>query len=50
MEKYNLELTEQEINTILFALSQRPYIEVVELIAKIHQQAGETPISREVTE
>ena len=42
MKEYNLKLTEQEVNTILFALSQRPYIEVVELIVKIQKQAEDT--------
>lgn len=50
MKNYTLNLTEQEVNNILFALAQMPYVEVVELIAKIHKQAGETADSREVSE
>jgi hypothetical protein len=38
---YTFVLTEQEANIILNALAQRPYIEVADLIAKIHQQAQE---------
>lgn len=38
---YTFTLTEQEANIILNALAQRPYIEVADLIAKIHQQAQE---------
>ncbi len=34
-----LELTTEEINTILGALGQRPFIEVHQLIAKIRHQA-----------
>lgn len=41
MKNYSLNFTEQEVNAILFALSQRPYIEVSELISKIHKQAEE---------
>lgn len=45
MKNYTLNLTEQEVNNILFALAQMPYVEVVELIAKIHKQAEETESS-----
>ena len=38
---YTFVFTEQEANIILNALAQRPYIEVADLIAKIHQQAQE---------
>ena len=38
---YTFVLTEQEANIILNALAQRPYIEVADLIAKIHHQAKE---------
>ena len=38
---YTFTLTEQEANVILNALAQRPYIEVVDVIEKIHQQAKE---------
>ena len=48
MKNYSFNFTEQEINNILFALAQRPYVEVVELIAKIHEQAGETAEVAEV--
>lgn len=34
-----LELTHDEINQILFALSEKPYKEVFELIYKIREQA-----------
>lgn len=36
--KYTLELTEQEVNGILQALAQQPYLQVVELINKLHAQ------------
>ena len=55
-----LNLTLDEINYILNALSSRPYIEVAELIAKIQTEGerqiaqsnyvAETPNSVEVTE
>lgn len=35
---FTLELTEQEINAILQSLAQIPYLQVVELINKIHAQ------------
>ena len=41
MKEYTLTLTEDDANTILHALSLRPYIEVAELIGKIHMQAAE---------
>lgn len=41
MEKYQFTFTEQEINYILNTLSKQPYIEVVDLIGKIHEQAAE---------
>lgn len=36
--KFTIELTEQELNGILQALAQMPYLQVVELINKIHAQ------------
>lgn len=36
-----LELTQDEINYILFALSEKPYKEVFELIGKIQKQGNE---------
>lgn len=36
-----LELTQNEVNQILFALSDRPYKEVFELIGKIQNQGNE---------
>lgn len=36
-----LELTQNEVNQILFALSDRPYKEVFELISKIQKQGNE---------
>lgn len=36
-----LHLTIDEINTILTALGDRPYVQVYELIQKIHGQVGE---------
>ena len=36
-----LELTQNEVNQVLFALSDRPYKEVFELIGKIQQQGNE---------
>jgi len=36
-----LELTQNEVNQILFTLSDRPYKEVFELIGKIREQANE---------
>lgn len=41
MKTYKFELTEQEANKVLFALSKEPYIEVVDIINKIHEQANE---------
>ena len=41
MKEYNFVLTEQEINYILGLLAKQPYVEVVELIAKIQKQANE---------
>lgn len=38
-----IELTPQQWNYILNVLGQRPYVEVIELIAKIQKQAVETP-------
>jgi hypothetical protein len=36
--KFTIELTEQELNAILQSLAQMPYLQVVELINKIHAQ------------
>jgi len=36
-----LELTQNEVNQILFALSDKPYKEVFELIGKIQKQGNE---------
>lgn len=36
-----LELTQNEVNQILFALSDRPYKEVFELIGEIQNQGNE---------
>lgn len=36
-----LELTQNEVNQILFALSEKPYKEVFELIGKIQKQGNE---------
>lgn len=47
---YNFAFTEQEANVILNALGQRPYIEVAELIAKIHQQADSSMNAEAVDE
>lgn len=41
MKEYSFTVTEQEANMILTALHQLPYGQVVQLIAKIHQQAQE---------
>lgn len=41
MKEYEFKLTEQEINYILNVIVKQPYIEVSELIAKIHKQANE---------
>ncbi|MEU1514990.1 hypothetical protein U5640_04115 [Streptomyces sp. SS7] len=38
----NLELTLAETNVLLEALGTRPYAQVYELIAKIHQQAEQS--------
>lgn len=35
-----LELTLQEVNAVLFALSERPYKEVADIIAKIREQGN----------
>lgn len=42
-----LELTVEEVNVILNALSSKPYIEVVELIGKI-QTDGEKQIAQSI--
>lgn len=39
-EHLKLELTEGEINQILFTLAEKPYKEVFELIARIREQAN----------
>ncbi|WP_165788898.1 hypothetical protein [Rubritalea profundi] len=39
MEQLSLNLTISEINTILDALGQRPYVEVFPLVAKIKAQS-----------
>lgn len=36
-----LELTLEEVNAILFALSERPYKEVFKLIEKVQRQGNE---------
>ena len=41
MKEYIFKLTEQEINYILNVIAKQPYIEVSELIVKIHKQANE---------
>lgn len=38
---FKMEFTEKEINVILQALGNQPYISVAELITNIHKQAGE---------
>ncbi len=43
----NLQLTLNEINTILTALGERPYVQVFELIQKIQGQAGAQVRERE---
>lgn len=43
-QKIKLELTVEEVNTILTALACRPYYEVAELISKI-QTEGETQVA-----
>jgi hypothetical protein len=35
-----LELTQNEVNQVLFALSERPYKEVFEIIGKIQEQGN----------
>lgn len=46
--KYTLELSEQELNVILQSLAQMPYLQVVELIGKIHAQVKpQLPVSNE---
>lgn len=37
----NLELSVQEINIVLNALGQRPFVEVAELVVKVQKQAQE---------
>ncbi|WP_165500412.1 hypothetical protein [Pedobacter psychroterrae] len=41
MEEITLKLTIIEINTMLGALGNLPYVQVMELIAKIQEQAKE---------
>ncbi|MCI5197613.1 MAG: hypothetical protein D3919_15615 [Candidatus Electrothrix sp. AW5] len=40
-QSISLQFSIEEVNTLLNALGDRPYVQVVELIQKIHQQAGE---------
>ena len=40
-KEYVFKLTEEEANVVLNALTVRPYIEVAELIGKLHDQALE---------
>lgn len=40
METIDLKLTLQEVNLLLEALGNRPYADVHQLVAKIHQQAS----------
>ena len=37
----NLELTQDEVNQVLFALSEMPYKHVFNLVAKIQRQGNE---------
>lgn len=41
MQEYKFTFAENEINYILGLLSKQPYIEVADLIDKIHKQANE---------
>lgn len=41
MEELNLKLTITEVNTVLEAMGQLPYLRVYELITKIQMQAQE---------
>lgn len=49
MKDLNLQLSVNEVNNVIKALSQLPYNQVHELIAKIHTQATEqlNPITEE---
>lgn len=49
MDKISIELPAQGWNAILNVLGQRPYLEVVELIAEIKKQ-GEEALNKAVTE
>lgn len=40
-KEYVFKLTEEEANVVLNALALRPYMEVAELIGKIHEQAAQ---------
>ncbi len=40
-QSISLQLSIEEVNTLLNALGDRPYAQVFELIQKIHQQAEE---------
>ena len=42
-KKYAIEMTEQEVNTVLNALTQQPYYAVADLIRSIFQQVSEAP-------
>ena len=55
MEKINLSLTVNEINTILQGLGSMPYAEVHQVIETIHNQAskqlqGDNPATKDNTE
>jgi hypothetical protein len=41
MEKITIKLTIEEINKIMTALGQMPYVQVYELVASIQQQVTE---------
>lgn len=41
-EEITLKLSFDEVNTIIIALSKRPFDEVYSIISKIHRQSGET--------
>ena len=50
MKEYTLNLKEDEVNTILLALAQRPYIEVADLIQNVREQAMRSEERRQCSE
>lgn len=50
MKIYELKLNEEEVNTVLLALAQKPFIEVADLIQNIREQAIRSEATRQCSE